>query len=387
MGETKARRIILFVLLAFLFVPLIQHKFLVFQVDKLKGAVVTNADTSFTLSSWWNGTYQQQKTLFLNDDEALRPTLVRLNNQFDYSIFQKVHAREVVLGKDDYLFENAYINEYYGLDYLGDEEVNREIGMLKKIQDTLERLGKTFVYVYGGSKAYYYPDKLPSDRKPQNRPAKTNYSEFRRLGDSVGLHQVDFNSWIVSKKDTSRFLLYNRQGTHWTVYGSLLATDSLIRYIEKRRSIITPEIAWNTVKVSDTAQGTDDDIASGLNLFTKLKKENMAYPDVYYRHDGTRTRPKAIYIGDSYMWTLLRDHLMQEVNSDFYVWYYFVDSHTLKSLRGEEPMQPVADIDWAGALEKTECVIVMYSPPNFKGFSYHGAFLYQIYEHFYPPQK
>ncbi len=363
--------------------PLLQHCFSIYESGKLHGAVTLALDTKITLKGWFDGSYQKQKNDYLNDNAGCRPDLVRLNNQVDFWVFNKLHANGVVAGKDDYFYEKQYIDEYNGIDFMGDSLVRTMVYKLKKVQDTLDRLGKTFVFMYAPSKAWYFHDKFPGSLRMERVGDTTNYMAFRRLGDSMGLKQLDFNGWFVRMKDTSRHLLFSRGGTHWTVYGSLLATDSIIKFMERERKVRLPVLQWNTIEYTEKSRGTDADIAEGLNLALGFKKERYSYPQYgYTKKEGTK--PKAIYIGDSFLWTLIENKLMHNINSDWQVWYYFNVAWNEKSLSGQEPSREIVKYNWQNDLRDVDYIITLFTPANFKGFNYNASFVEQLYNHYYP---
>src|SRR5580693_7348884 len=95
---TKSK--LLFVLLLIVAFPMLQHALSFFESGKLHGAVSGIANPEFSWDKWIDGTYQSQKSAYLNDSTGCRPDLVRLNNQLDFWFFKKLHAHSVVIGKD-----------------------------------------------------------------------------------------------------------------------------------------------------------------------------------------------------------------------------------------------------------------------------------------------
>jgi SGNH hydrolase-like domain, acetyltransferase AlgX len=381
--KTARGRLFIFLMLVVAF-PLLQQSLSFFESGKVHGAVANIPDSSFAWDRWWTGRYQKQKNDYLNDNTGCRPDLVRINNQVDYWLFGKLHANGVVIGKDDYIYEQFYIDEYNGKDYLGDQVIRDMFVKLKKVQDTLDHLGKSFVFLYAPSKAYYFPGNFPASLNSERRPVNTNYTMFKRMGDSLGIHQVDFNAWFLAMKDTSKNLLFSRLGTHWTVYGSLLTGDSLIRYLERVRNVRIPRTAWDSIKYSYQPQRTDDDLAAGLNLITEFRKERFTYPKYYYNYKNTNAMPNAVYIGDSFVWTWVNNGLMHNINKEWDLWYYFNEGWNERSFSGLESMRPLESFDWAKEMMNMDCIIVLYTPANFKGLNYEGAFIEKMYRYFYP---
>lgn len=382
----SARGRLLALLMLIIAFPLLQQSFPFFESGKLGGAIKEVGDSTFNWNKWWDGSYQAQKNDYLNDNTGCRPDLVRINNQLDYWLFNKYHAYGVVKGKDDYLFEEMYLNEYNGLDFLGVDNIRRKIFRMKKIQDTLEKMGKTFVFIYAPSKAWYYPDKFPRNMEQKERKP-TNYETFRRLADSAGVHQIDFNSWFLSMKGRNTDTLFSRVGIHWTMYGALLASDSMIKYIEHARNITLPDIRYDSITHTWDARKTDNDIATGLNLITQFRPEVFTYMKYHFDFSGNRTRPRMIYIGDSFVWVLMNDGLMQNINSSWEFWYYFNEVWSDKAASGLEPVRHMNEVDWASRIAGTDCVVAIFTPANLTALDYEGEFVFQMYQHYYPPEK
>src|SRR5688572_27194692 len=146
----------IFVLLT-LFLPLAQSRMGLVEVKPLSGAVVYPEKHPFTLSGWFDGSYQKNKEEYVNDMFGFRNLCVRVNNQIAFSLFGEVKANEVVIGKEGYLFEEQYIKSYLGEDFIGDSKVKKKMASLKYISDTLAKLNKQLMLVFSVGKASFYP--------------------------------------------------------------------------------------------------------------------------------------------------------------------------------------------------------------------------------------
>ncbi|MBL7711160.1 MAG: hypothetical protein JNL13_01795, partial [Chitinophagaceae bacterium] len=113
------RNLLYLLLIAILLLPLVQKRLHLFPEPQLAGAVETAANTGLSAKSWWEGSYQEKKSLYANDNIGFRSWLIKVNNQVDYSLLRKVHTREVVIGKNCCLFEKGYIEKRCGSDYKG----------------------------------------------------------------------------------------------------------------------------------------------------------------------------------------------------------------------------------------------------------------------------
>ena len=58
--------------------------------------------------------------------------------------------------------------------------------------------------------------------------------------------------------------------------------------------------------------------------------------------------------------------------------------YTKNIIAGIDPLVTIDNYKWQDRLKKADCVVVMYTPSNFKGFDYDGAFVYKLYHNYYP---
>lgn len=363
-----------FLMLAFA-LPLLNMKLKLIKSRELDGAA-TAGYVNFSWKEWWDGNFQKGKDQYLNDHIGFRPDLVRLNNQLNLWLYGKLMPGGVTMDEEGYLYYTEYTEEYTGQSYEGEEHPKETLWKLKKIQDTLERLGKTVVFVYAPSKPYYFPEYLPGNemREGQN----TNFKSYFRIGDSLGVHQIDMNRWYVSLKNKTQYPLFSKQGMHYTLYGVTFAIDSIIRYIESARGIRMPHPVCNKIEISSRARKTDDDVGKLLNLMFPIK-EQFYYPELEYKPDTLVSKPKAIYIGDSFIWTMLFSGIMN-CNTDPEFWYYskyFYNTGFEHGAVGSD----MDKYDWERALLATDCVILVYTAPQLTKM--HEGFIEKAYGYFY----
>ncbi len=289
---------------------------------------------------------------------------------------------DMTLGRNHVLFQWPYIRAYYGSDFVGYDTVLEKTRKLKAIQDTLGRLGKSLIVVYAPSKADFYPEYFPDDRVEERRGI-TNLEAYRHAGDSLGLNQVDMDSWFLSMKNKSKELLFSKQGIHWTLYGTMLAGDSLMRYIEKLRNIRVSHPVWTKIEHTTKARYTsgDDDIALLLNTIFPVAHDTFAYPVVEDMPDSTAQKPNIIYIGDSFGYKLAGSGYINKMNTQCEVWCYFnqvVDIHNNSSTY-------IPFYDWHAAINKSDCIVLVYTTFTLEQFG--NGFIEAAYEYYYPSKK
>ncbi len=315
------KRLVLPAVLLFLFLPLIQNTIHFKKwIKPLKGAYVQVKDTSFNWKDWFTEDYQQQKNKYLNQNFGLRNYCVLLNNQLDFSLFKKVNTDHVVVGKSNVLFEDSYINAYNGVNFSGEEKLKSHIEKLKKAQELLKNNNVDLEIIFLPGKASYFPEYFPGAYSGAKK--LSNYDFMSTYAKKVTLDFVDFNAWFLQLKNKTLYDLYPTGGIHWSNYGSLLAIDSLIKRVESKIGITMRKFIITDVHFSDTLVDPDNDIGDALNLLQDIKPLSMPYAKYYWDDKGNETKPKALFIGDSYFWNWYYQGFINNMFSNSTFWYY-----------------------------------------------------------------
>jgi hypothetical protein len=380
----KKKKTLLVTILVILLLPMIQMCIPFVDHDGLYGYSYYAPNVDFSWDKWFDGSYQNKKDSFYNDNMGLRPELVRVNNQIEYSIYTKTPSS--ILGKNQCLFFDDYIYTYMGFDYLGYPTIHDQLSKLKAIQDTLGHLGKSLVIVHAPCKSYFYPEDIP-DKFYKYGLGPTNFNTMVRLGDSLGLNQIDMNTWFVAMKKTSKELLYTKAGTHWSMYGAWICGDSIVRYLEKLRKIkmLHPKLA--RIERVINPRNTDDDILRMANLLFPMTNEVYSYPIPCYpvdQGDSSIKKPSVIFIGDSFIVTLIQDNFIQTEFQDWQYWYYF-RLIANKDYAIESQHSPLNDGYWKDALNKTDVVVILYTARTLK--EKFNGFVDSAYNYYYPQQS
>jgi hypothetical protein len=356
--------IILFVVLL---LPALQRQFNVVDSGRLYGVSdpVDSVKMALSLRSWFNGSFQQSRNDMVQHTIGFRQDFIRLSNQVNYSLLRNTPT-QVVIGKHGNIFDPAYIDAYYGKDYLGEDKIREAVLRLKFIQDTLDKLGKKFVVIYAPNKARFMSEDIP-EQKVMRPGGPSNYLTYLRLGDSVGLHQIDFNGWFISLRGKTKHLIMSKAGMHWTAYGGLIALDSFRSYMKASGYRNLPDIVWdeNEANVTGNPLFDEDDISKVLNLIAPISDEQFFHPNVVIKNDTFKVKPKAIYIADSYLWQWWMPEYIQKISPEIQFWHYYRDLFSLQKpvgyvKRDLDPMQEMLNADW---------IVMMYTEFNLKLFA------------------
>ncbi len=369
-------------LMLVLLLPMLNHVFFFIESAPLKGDVHLAPDTVFTPDAWLRGAYQAQKESYLNDHTGFQTDFVRINNQLDYLAFGKLHARNVMMGKQQYLFESGYQDAYFGADFEGDSLIRERLLKLRYIQDTLSRAGKQLVLAFAPSKSSFYPEYLPN-LHPQPRPdGKTNYSVIKKMCGELGIQNIDLNGWYRSIKTKYPNRLFSKQGIHWTLYGADLAADTFNRYLGRLLHKQIPTVTTTGTTCGQPPKGSDNDISAALNLIWPYTKEEFCYNNLSFNEDSATTqKPDVIFISDSFFWVFLNEGFPQHCYSRWQSWFYFGQAVVWRGPGTEITDQPLSAINWMDELKQTDAVVLLFTEPNLVDMG--RGFIEQAYDQFH----
>ncbi len=308
-------------IMALLVLPALQKEVFKIPERSLKGAVVSSQKPVFKWKNWFSGEYQSKYDDYLEDHIGFRNFLVRLNNQMDYSMFNQINAKGVLVGKENYLYETNYIKGYLGLDFLGEEAIKDKIKKIGTVQRWLEQQGVVLLPLFAPGKGNFYPEYFPAPYDTMSPSPITNHSAYTSglIRNSVGI--LDYNTLFGLWKDTSSHILYPRYGIHWSTYGVGLALDTLMKRLEYETGKDLVDFGWDEVVRTRDLRYDDYDVAEGMNLLLKLPCDEMSYPRFYYRGEE-KYRPKVLVIGDSFFWQILGQGHAQKLFGECTFWYY-----------------------------------------------------------------
>lgn len=241
-----------------------------------------------------------------------RSMLIRLRNQFLYSVHHEIRARNVIQGQTGVLFEESYFKSTLGWDALDSATVLEKFDRFKNWQQE-SGVPLTFVVVPGKTSVVtreHWPEKYAQE-KPIVKNA--NYHAFRELFSSdTTLRFLDYVRRF-RENPNALYTTYPRNSVHWSEAANMVMTQEIVEGIQGIQ-----------VHIKDTTvgepYGTEEDIEESMNLIFDLEDD----PSVHFsrRWDSIAVPPKVLIIGDSYAWGLLRAGLLNHAANGSQFWYY-----------------------------------------------------------------
>lgn len=359
--KINTSQVLFLLLMALLWVPLLQMKTRLFEEEPLKGAVVKLENTEFSTRVWYDESFQQNSEKYLNQQFGFRNFLVRIYNQMTLWLYHKSTAKGVILGKENYLYEKNYIRAYYGQDFIGDSLIKARVQRLQHLQDTLAHEGKLLFVAIAPGKAQFYPEFIP--KHLQSEKSTTNYERFLSEAKTSGLNVLDFNAWFIKNKYISLYPLYPKTGIHWSHYGMDLFIDSISKYIEKQKGVDIPDYEVTDYQLTKNYLSPDRDIEEGMNLLFPISNSPMAYGEGTVFAEG-KTKLKAMAVSDSFFWGIYSKHVMYSVFDDGEFWYYNREIYQPSARNA----QKVSNVDVRKEIIEKDVIILLTTDANLRQF-------------------
>ncbi|MCX6268918.1 MAG: hypothetical protein NTW16_16455 [Bacteroidetes bacterium] len=312
----------------------------------------------FTWQRWFSSVFQDEFSKRINDYTGFRISMIRLNNQSDYSLFGLTHALGFLEGKEQYLFEEDYIHEYTGKYFIGTKVIDRKLSRLKNVMDSLAAYKIPLILVFEPGKASFYPEYIPDRFHPEKR-SKSNYTCFAEKAEALGLTCLDLNRYFLQMKDTAKFPLFSRYGMHWSLYGAHLAADKLSQYIGTVTGRKMPAFQHTKLHHSPNSLGTDYDIGEMLNLVCPLPPTPGVYPLTRFDTMAQGTLAGLI-VADSYYVNMVESYGRKMFGRQDY-WYYYSSEYPHQN---DFPPVKLDKSDLRAKLQKYNVILLMVSEIN-----------------------
>ena len=346
--------------------PVVQKVKPFVKVQPLKGVYVHTEKPQFSFSSFVKGEWQKNADRYIKEHFGFHEHFIRLYNQCLWAIWHRpADPSPVLVGKNDYLFEPSFVNEYYTgcfNEFYPDsiplcerpQIFRRRMSRLAKLQAILEEQGTHLFLALLPGKERIYPQYLPNPRpRTGNHSSGTQPRAYDYYRNSrYDFRRIDLCHCFDSLNGHTPYLLFTKTGTHWSNIASTYAFDSVMRYMQTFGPPIHP-VTLGTPYYASTRE-PDNDLYHLLNIITPVPADSNLYVDVTLTGTPPGRNPSLVVIGDSFFWNILYNFPIQELFSDFRYWYYF------STIYYDPTHDKVADIDLVDELLRTDYVMLSY---------------------------
>ena len=177
------------------------------------------------------------------------------------------------------------------------------------------------------------------------------------------MHCIDFNQWFMELKGTEEAPLMGSGGVHWSRYGSTLAMDSLVNYINTvtGKDFVRPN--WTFDEEYEVCYHDNDAVKVSNLLFPPFDKELKG---IEFTANNEHDKIKALIISDSFFDVIsiygLRDNVF---TSDTKYDYYYGTQIGIP-----DQNQRLTLADFKAYIWSVDCIIIMSDIVNMENYSW-----------------
>ncbi len=270
----------------------------------LQGVTQMTAAPEYTVERLISGEAQSDTEKAYAAAMPGRNILIRTRNQIMYSILRTSSNRNVVMGEDGNLFEQAYLRQSLGLNVpISKKEMQKLFSKLENLQGLLWAENKSLFIFLTPSKARYVQAPaawrfLQAQTEGAAENVDHDYQLFKKLAKKSSLYIYDSIEYIDKHQDEFDFPLFYKSGIHWSNALGHTVGVNFGRWLAKQTNKDLNK--YNvTMEPTDEPREPDKDLLLTLNVFAGIP-EDYLMPVVKRGHKGA-DHPNAFLRGGSFM--------------------------------------------------------------------------------------
>lgn len=284
---TKARKVVFICLfLALIFVPALLSLGGVHLGDGLNGAVEAVEKPALSAQAVMEGTWQESVEEWTKSELSVREPLIRLGNQFIFDVFNGTSNNNLVVGKDQSLFEDIYLEVQLQYSHVTEEYMASQLDKLEQLDRLLEARGQQLVIFLTPMKSAFCEDSIPNIWKWAAPEQDTSdYELFRDALASSSLTYYDSIPFVETRQASGE-QCWTKTGIHWTSVTGWMVAQDFSDFLEENFGYDFPE--WEITSVPcESPVYPDHDLFLNLNLLMEPYDEQYYEPVVTMREEGT----------------------------------------------------------------------------------------------------
>lgn len=297
--------------------------------------------TTFPSGDFWSGAFQEQLEKWLSANIGLRGAFIRTDNQIHLSVFRELRGRGI-LGKQNFLFEQFYLDDFNGQHPLLDEKLVSIADHVAELKTLLEARGIKFLVFFTPSKVATYPENVPSHlRLLPNGPLV--YERFVKLMHERQVPVVDGVALARRMKEESRYPVFPPGAAHWSNYASCKSGEL---FVDKLREVLGKPLAkfhCDPPSPRERTRGIEMDLAQLANVWSTTPFEAPTQnPTIQVERSPGDYLPKLLFVGDSFLWVFFH-HLEKHPIYESRDFYYYYNTH--ERFRRRQKIAPRVRLD------------------------------------------
>ncbi len=234
---------------------------------------------------------------WFSDHFGFRADLVRLSSTLKIHLFQKSQSKEVIVGKEGWLFyATGDLETYKNSEHWSQVELERWVSMFKLRADWAEKNGILYHVVIAPGSHRIYPEYLPEWLGQAGLPSRAE--RLKAALSKNGVSVIDLIPILPEFKSKGR--LYHRTDTHWNQLGAYWAARAILKKLPEK--FHTSSIAEDQYSISFQV-GAAGDLARMMGVSHSLSEENLllsgpAVPKITSLEEKIERNGRAYMIGN-----------------------------------------------------------------------------------------
>lgn len=311
--------------------------------------------------SWLDGSFQSTFEEALIEEAELKKYMIKLKNQFQYSLFGKINANHI------YEYDGQMFRFYcsgYNEDwtFVGEDSLRSCVNELAKLQANLGKKRCPIITLFAPVKSRYYSELLPE--KNVCKTKNTNYDFLLKELEKKRMHYIDFNAYFLEHKGEFEGAIFANGGIHWTKYGGALAMDSMVNYLSELKQIDFDGFQYELYDCGGYNE-LDMDLYNACNLISPMVDSSLKCVN-YKPLVRSGRKINAVVVADSYFFVVEQTELRNLIftgNTDYH--YYF---NTTRD--AEMRFSPIDRKKIFTQLKNADCVILLQDLVNTEKFGF-----------------
>lgn len=214
---------------------------------------------------------------YFNDHFGFREHLIRLFRFLEVRVFRVPQAGQVILGKDDWLFQagDEQVRDIRNNWPFSEAALKEWAQVLSAKHERLTAAGIEYLFVFAPNKHLIYPEKLPETMN-RVRPYSRADQLIQYLGEHTDVPFLDLRPPLFEAKKQLR--PYHRTDTHWNDWGAYVGYAAIVDHLRERFPELQPvELSANDFGKRETPGW---DLARTLSMQDQLK-ETAIHPETW----------------------------------------------------------------------------------------------------------
>jgi len=286
---------------------------IVVKERELNGVFSAPEKPNFSLDAVLSGKFQSEAEEYFEYKLVTRKFFTRIYNQVLYSLFRSTDNKEILVGRDMYLFEKAYPSALlFEMDAVQKADLEQKIDRLAQLNDLLKQRGVTMIVRMSPSKAEYYSEYLPSSygrfaKMKQSGAYTQNWRQvFLEKIQTTDIPFYDCHLLLQELKDQGQ-VVFTKGGTHWSLAPMEEYINGLNAYMEGFLGKKLGRIEAVDEQVLTGQMGSPDDSDIWNLCWNAVSVEpNYPSPNITYRAIPGDEAIRVFAIGQSFSTQLLR---------------------------------------------------------------------------------